>query len=115
MVPTLPTRPRPALWRACGSLGGEARRAVRGPLPHAPGTAANDMVDAIARHQNRAVGRRSIVIVLIAILDPLPNIAIHVMQTERIGRKRSDRRGFLSLFIRPIAAATAAICISVSD
>src|SRR5262249_61341308 len=71
------------------------------------------MVDAIASNQRRAVRTRSIVIALIAVLDPFPNIAIHVMQTERIGRKRADWCGFF--IIRPPAAATAAICISVAD
>src|SRR5262245_14226773 len=84
--------------------------------PHDPGTATNDMVDAIASIQSRAVRRRFIVIALIAILDPFPNVAIHVVQAERIGRNRGDWCGFWVLFIIcPMAAATAAICVSVSD
>ena len=56
-------------------------------LPHDPRTTANDMINAIAKNQSRTVRRRSIVIVLIAILDPFPNVAMHVVQAERIGRK----------------------------
>src|SRR5215831_13118065 len=74
------------------------------------------MIDAIASYQSRAVRRRFIVIALIAILDPFPNVATHVVQAERIGKKPADWCGFWVFFlIRPLAAATAAICVSVSD
>src|SRR5262249_57726805 len=80
---------------------------------HAPGAAANDTVRAIASNQSGAVRWRSIVMAMIAIFDPFPNVAIHVVQAERVGRKRADWCGFS--LIRPLTAATAAICISVSD
>src|SRR6266540_1705359 len=81
-------------------------------LPSYPGSATDDVVSAAGANPSRAVRRRSIVIALIAILDPFPNVAIHVVQAERIGRKRAD---WCSFIIGPLAAATAAICISVSD
>jgi hypothetical protein len=56
-------------------------------LPHDPRTAANDMIDAIRKDQSRAIRGRSIVIVFIAILDPFPNVPVHIVQAERIGGK----------------------------
>jgi len=45
------------------------------------------MIDAIRKDQSRAIRERSIVIVFIAILDPFPNVAVHIVQAERIGGK----------------------------
>src|SRR5262245_50061073 len=70
------------------------------------------MVSAIGAKPSRAVRRRSIVVALIAVFDPFPNVAMHVVQAERIGSKRADWCG---LNILPLAAATAAVCISLSD
>src|SRR5262249_60344422 len=72
----------------------------------------NDMVGAIGANPSRAVRWRSIVIALIAVFDPFPNVAMHVVQAERIGSKRANWCG---LNILPLAAATAAICISLSN
>ena len=96
-----------------GTAGG--RTAAPWNLPRYPGATANDMVDmvsAIGAEPSRAVRRRSIVVALIAVFDPFPNVAMHVVQAERIGGKRAD---WCSLNILPLAAATAAICISLSD
>ena len=81
-------------------------------LPRYPRATANDMVSAIGANPSRAVRRRSIVVALITVFDPFPNVAMHVVQAERIGSKRADWCG---LNVLPLAAATAAICISLSD
>src|SRR5215510_10181881 len=62
----------------------------RAELPRlvVPGTAAHDAATAVAACRPcRAVRRRSVVVVVPAILDPLRNIAAHVVQAERIGRE----------------------------
>src|SRR5215475_4211712 len=53
-----------------------------------PGTAAHDTLSAVATCRPcRAVRRRSVVVVVPAILDPLPDIAVHVVQAECIRRE----------------------------
>src|SRR5271170_911597 len=61
----------------------------------APRTAAADALFAVAGCPRRTVRRRRVVAVVIAVLDPLPHIAKHIVQAKRIGRERADRRGFL--------------------
>src|SRR6266511_720004 len=81
-------------------------------LPSYPGSATDDVVSAAGANPSRAVRRRSIVIALIAILDPFPNVAMHVVQAERIGSKSAYWCGSVIL---PRAVAPAAICFSISD
>ena len=45
---------------------------------------------AIVRMYARAVRRCARVAVLVAILHPLPDVAVHVMQAEGVGRERAD-------------------------
>jgi hypothetical protein len=58
-----------------------------------PGTAADDTGLAIASCPRRAIRGRPNVVSVIAILHPLPHIAQHVIDAERIGLERADRRG----------------------
>src|SRR5260370_13483983 len=59
-----------------------------------PGTAADDTFLAIpCRPRNKAIGGRPVVVLMPAILHPLPHIAGHIVESERIGLERSDRRG----------------------
>src|SRR5262249_73449 len=70
-------------------LSGGARVAVRGAdifRNEVPGTAAVHMVCALAAFDpGRTIRRRAIVIAVEAILDPLKDIADHVVEAERIG------------------------------
>jgi len=51
-----------------------------------PGTAATDMLTTVTTcHPCRAILGCPIVIAMSAILDPFPNIAVHVMQAECVG------------------------------
>src|SRR5262249_38119691 len=59
----------------------------------APGSAADAAATAISTGPRRTICGRFFVIFMIAILHPLPHIAGHVVEAERIGRERSDRRG----------------------
>src|SRR5262249_47707726 len=54
----------------------------------------------------------SLVIVMIAILNPLPDVTGHVVEPERIGLERSDWRGLL---IVPLAATAVAVGIVSSN
>ena len=70
-------------------VAGGARVAVRGAeavWSEVPGTAAVDTGFAVAAFDpGRTIRRRAIVIVVGAILDPLKDIADHVIEAERIG------------------------------
>src|ERR1700680_1657422 len=52
-----------------------------------PGTAADEMATAITRFPRRAIRGRPVVVSVIAVLDPLPDIAVHVIEAERRGRE----------------------------
>ena len=53
-----------------------------------PGTAANDTTAASATGDpRRTVDRRVLVIGVVAILDPLPDVAHHVIEGEFVGRE----------------------------
>ena len=56
----------------------------------APGTAANHAVTAVTNDPHRTIGGSLIVISVIAILYPLPHIAGHIVEAERIRFERSD-------------------------
>jgi hypothetical protein len=59
-----------------------------------PGPAADDTVGATAAcSPRRAVRRRSIVIIVIAILDPLRDIAVHIVEPKLIRCELSDLGG----------------------
>src|SRR6266404_7210703 len=58
-----------------------------------PGTAADDTFLAIPCRPRKAIGGRPVVVLMPAILHPLPHIAGHIVEAERIGLERSDRRG----------------------
>ena len=73
-----------------------------------PGTAAKAMLAAIPGHPCRAVDRCLTVVLVRAILDPLPDIANHVMETELVWPERADRSRLRGV---PLAAAAGAIGI----
>ena len=52
-----------------------------------PGTAADDAATANLSRPRRTISGCSVVIVVIAVLDPLPDVAMHVVEAERIGRE----------------------------
>ena len=88
-VSVLPTRKPRSLIRSpvgCPSAVGRAED----PRTADPGTAADDAATAISTGPRRTVGGRSFVVVVIAILHPLPDVARHVVKTERIGRRTSQ-------------------------
>ena len=55
-----------------------------------PGTAADDTAIAISTGPRRTVCGRTVVVVMIAILDPLPHVAGRVVKAELIGSERPD-------------------------
>ena len=58
-----------------------------------PGTAAEHPVSASTICPRRTIRGRPAVALVVAILDPFPDIAVHVVEAERIGRERADRGG----------------------
>ena len=56
-----------------------------------PGTAANATHIAVTTGPRRAIGGRPVIVAVIAILHPLPHVARHVVEAERIGLERIDR------------------------
>src|SRR5262249_57288544 len=60
----------------------------------------------------RAVHGCSLVVDMKAILDPFPDVAVHVVEAKRVGSKRADRS---RLLVIPLAAATVAIGVVVTD
>src|SRR5260221_14110005 len=95
-------------------VGGPPGAACRGGVLRKvdPGTAATDAVTAISTGPRRTVGGCFFVVAVIAILYPLPNVAMHVVETERIGLERSNWRG---LAVIPLAAATVTIGVPLAD
>src|SRR6516162_8572831 len=71
-----------------------------------PGTAANDTVVAIALGDpGRAVVGCAFVVGVQTILDPLPDVALHIVEAELVGCKRANWSG--SPAVPPAAAAVA--------
>src|SRR5215471_5187348 len=78
-----------------------------------PGTAANDTVAAIALcYPGRAVVGCVFVIGVQTILDPLPDVAVHIVEAELVGRKRANRSASSAV---PLAAAAVAVGIVFAD
>src|SRR5262249_42691014 len=78
-----------------------------------PGTAANDTVVAIAScYPSCAVLGCPFVVGVQTIFDPFPDVAVHVVEAERVGCKRADRS---SLPAVPLAAAAVAVSIVFAD
>src|SRR5262249_2730587 len=85
-----PPDPEPEVTApADGGVPGSTRRAEVSWIG-VPGTAADDVVTAVSAEPRRTVAGRSVVVVVVAILDPLPNVAGHVVEAKRIGLKRPD-------------------------
>jgi hypothetical protein len=55
------------------------------------GTAADDPAIAITCRPSRAVGGGPVILFVIAILDPFPDIAVHVIEAEAIRLFLPDR------------------------
>src|SRR5262245_41404507 len=78
-----------------------------------PSAAAEDTATAFAFfNPSRTVLRSPVVVLVLAILDPLRDIAMHVMETECIGGERAD--GSRPLIV-PLAAAAVAIGVPFAD
>src|SRR5262245_7996141 len=77
-----------------------------------PATATGDTATAIAGCPYRAIRRRPVVVAMPTILDPFPDIAVHVVETERIGGERADRGGLSTV---PLAAAAVAVGVAFAD
>src|SRR6202030_593813 len=89
--------------RSATEAGGRAEV----PWIDGPGTAAEDTATAVSACPSRAVRRRAGTIVVIAVLGPLPCIALHVAEAEGVRRKAADWRRISIAIIagrnRPIA------------
>jgi hypothetical protein len=119
MLSTASARPAPP-WRwlrgkrtgdpetkAVASTGEGCHVAIRrADSSVSPRTTASDTTAAFAARPWRAIGRRSLVIGVPAILRPLPDVADHIVETKSIRGERPDRRGLLFV---PFAAAADAI------
>src|SRR5262245_49949690 len=78
-----------------------------------PSAAAEDTATAFAFfNPSRTVLRSPVVVLVLAILDPLRDIAMHVMETECIGGERAD--GSRPLIV-PLAAAAVTIGVPFAD
>ena len=77
-----------------------------------PGTAANDTAATVTSPPRRAVRGCTLVAVVEAILHPFPDVAVHVVEAERIGGERADRR---RLLVVPLAAAAVAVGVALAD
>src|SRR5262245_12333755 len=55
--------------------------------------AAHDAAAAVAAGPGRAVGARVAIVLAEAVLDPLRDVAVHVVEAERIGPPAVDRMG----------------------
>src|SRR5215475_5790531 len=77
------------------------------------GTAAEDTKVFFAVFRPGAsVGRCGVIVVVIAVFDPLPYIAMHIVETEGVWLERADRR---SLLLVPLTTAAVAICAVRAD
>jgi hypothetical protein len=98
----------PVRGRASAAIGGADL--VRDA---SPGTAAEAMPAAIpSDHPCRSVDRRITVVLVQAVLDPLPDVASHIIETELVRREGADRSGLRGV---PFAAAASAIGIVGAD
>src|SRR5262245_47854513 len=78
----------------------------------APGTPADNAVIRItASKPRRCIDWRVIVILVPAILNPLPDVAEHIVKPERVWLERSDGRGLLEV---PSAATAIAIRVAIA-
>ena len=82
-VSVLPTRKPKSLYRLVGVPDAAGR--AEGLCTVEVGTAAIDMLTAIYSDPCRTVRWCPIVIVFIAIFDPLPYVAVCIVEAERIG------------------------------
>src|SRR5258708_124226 len=89
--------------------GGAVRRA---DLIVDPRSAAGDPAAAFFPDPCGAVCRGAGVATVVAILHPLPDVAMHVVETKRIGLERSNRGGLPGV---PFAAAAKAIGVALAD
>src|ERR1700730_2718446 len=85
-----PERPRDAdahVDDAIGRAGPDPRSRSGGLHVSAKGAAAKHMPAAIAAHPGRSIGRRAIVVVVPAILDPVIDVAVNLIEAPGIGSK----------------------------
>ena len=57
-----------------------------------PGAAPYGTPPAIVTISWRTIRRRALIVLPVAVVHPLPNIAVHIVQTERVGFERFHRR-----------------------
>src|SRR5262245_61019344 len=88
------------------------RRADQGRNVH-EGTAAEDTKVFFAVFRPGAsIGRCGVIVDVIAVFDPLPYVAMHVVEAEGVWLERADRR---SLLLVPLTTAAVAICAVRAD
>ena len=71
-----------------------AARGAESPRIAVPGTAANDPRTAITVIFRRAVHRRPLIALSIAVLDPLPDIPMHLIEPPRVRSETVTGRVF---------------------
>ncbi len=77
-----------------------------------PRSAAEDMAGAHWLHKGRAVcGGRAGIFVRPAIFRPFPDISVHVVQSECVGRKTSNRQSLLTVHALPASTVCGASVI----
>lgn len=89
-----------------------SRRGAQVNWTEVPGAATHNTQQAIGLGARFAICWQVLVILKPAVLDPLADVAVHIVETERIRPKRSNRR---RLLIVPRAAAAIAVCSSNAD
>src|SRR5262249_48612759 len=72
----------------------------------------HDTATTVANRPRRAICRRSIVAIVVAILGPLKDVPDHVVEAKSIRCERTDRR---RLLVIPLATATVAVGIVPPD
>src|SRR5262249_30224528 len=77
----------PDVWRVHAAAGG-----AKGQRTPAPRTAASYPSDAGSGYPSRAIRWSSHVIVMPAILQPLPHVPMHIVKPESVRQETPDRR-----------------------
>ena len=105
--------------RCLSPIAADTRAARRCPQaqPHArallPGAAANDATIAVRGRPGRAIGIGVPIVLVIAILDPLRDIAMHVVKAEAIRLLLADRvRTALGVDFEPCVLIKLAVVVS---
>src|SRR5262249_7803880 len=85
---------------AAPEVGGDPEAACGAEAPRivAPGAAAKNPATTISGCHRRAVRRRAIVVVIPAVLHPLPHVAVHVVEAPPVLRETVHSHRLLPVF-----------------